>query len=128
MPRWGRSKRGLDVVEVIGVIEVVRIRARRLEMKAEDEDDLRPFVLRAAIRVRSVLDGHRAAALALARVLARAAHVAGLASALALARVGALARMLLGRRAVPVALGRVLAGAGGVAALAAAPARASVYS
>ena len=73
------------------------------------------------------LDRDRAAALALAGVLAGAAVVAALAAALALAGVLALAVVLrLGRGAAALALAGVLAGAAVVAALAAALALARV--
>src|SRR5512135_2872334 len=80
-------------------------------------------------RLRRLLDRNRAAALALARVLARPAGVAGLAAALPLARVHALAGVLhVGRGASALALTGVLPRAAGVAALAAALALARVLA
>ena len=82
------------------------------------------------VRVRPpVLHGNRAAALALAGVLASAAAVAGLAAARTLAGVHALARVLrIGRGAAALALAGVLAGAAAVASLTAALALAGVLS
>src|SRR5262245_29705158 len=80
------------------------------------------------LEVGLVLDGHRAAALALARVLAGAAVVAALAAALPLAGVGARAAVLVGGGTAAHALARVRAGTAVIAALAAALALARVHA